>query len=603
MAGVTGPIPQPDFIPAHGGIFGAQAQAQYVAMISLRFNMFRNSLRSRKGALELGARTVALTIYVLVGVMLGTGVGIGSYFLTLNAIYLLPILFWALMFVWVMMTILLASFQEQFDLGILLRFPIRFGSYYLLYIVFGLADPATILGLLLSLGFLSGISAAHPSLSFWTALGLLIFATFNILLVRSIFAWIDRWLAQRKTREILGAIFMLAMLSLQLLNPAVWQHRDSRGKGYNDQSRMVRELGDKIKPWMNTVNSIQRWLPPGLVGASLDNAYKRDPAAALESLGILGLWTLGIGGILAARLRSEYSGENLGSAPARTKFAPKARVAPAPDLPPFDNHALAARTSNTDTLARSASRMPTTAGSVAAIVEKEFRALLRTMPLLYAVGAPIVLMAVFSGAFLQGHGPSSHIFPYALPLCVVYAQLGFIQLFYNNLGAEGAGLQVYFLSPTPFRTVMLAKNVFHIILFSLVAAVAVILCTLRLGPPTLGILLTTIAWLLFSLPMNLAVGIIFSIRFAFRVNPGRLARQRGSQANALLSLGVQLFVLAIGAAVFALGWFLKMQLISAAIFLVLAAGAIFFWMRVLSNSTAMANARRVDLLTTLMKTE
>jgi ABC-2 type transport system permease protein len=247
--------------------------------------------------------------------------------------------------------------------------------------------------------------------------------------------------------------------------------------------------------------------------------------------------------------------------------------------------------------------MPTTAGSVAAIVEKEFRALLRTMPLLYAVGAPIVLMAVFSGAFLQGHGPSSHIFPYALPLCVVYAQLGFIQLFYNNLGAEGAGLQVYFLSPTPFRTVMLAKNVFHIILFSLVAAVAVILCTLRLGPPTLGILLTTIAWLLFSLPMNLAVGIIFSIRFAFRVNPGRLARQRGSQANALLSLGVQLFVLAIGAAVFALGWFLKMQLISAAIFLVLAAGAIFFWMRVLSNSTAMANARRVDLLTTLMKTE
>src|ERR1035438_4975569 len=60
-----------------------------------------------------------------------------------------------LIFLWVMMTILLASFQEQFDLGILLRFPIRFGSYYLLYIVFGLADPATILGGLCSLGFLA----------------------------------------------------------------------------------------------------------------------------------------------------------------------------------------------------------------------------------------------------------------------------------------------------------------------------------------------------------------------------------------------------------------------------------------------------------------
>jgi len=151
MAGITGPSlgpSSPGFIPAHGGIFGAQAQAQYAAMARLRFNMFRNSLRSRKGAFELGARTVGLVLYASIGVLIGTGVGIGSYFLVLNAIYLLPILFWVLMFLWVMMTILLASFQEQFDLGILLRFPVRFGSYYLLYIVFGLADPATILGLL-----------------------------------------------------------------------------------------------------------------------------------------------------------------------------------------------------------------------------------------------------------------------------------------------------------------------------------------------------------------------------------------------------------------------------------------------------------------------
>jgi ABC-2 type transport system permease protein len=222
---------------------------------------------------------------------------------------------------------------------------------------------------------------------------------------------------------------------------------------------------------------------------------------------------------------------------------------------------------------------------------------------LYALGAPVLLMLVFSGAFLQGRGPSGHIFPYALPICVVYAQLGFIQLFYNNLGAEGAGLQVYFLSPTPFRNVMLAKNVFHIILFLLVATVALILTTLRLGAPSLDILVTTLAWLLFSLPTNLAVGIIFSIRLPYRVNPGRLARQRGSQGNALLSLGVQLVVIIVSAGVFALGWFLKQPFISAAIFLLLAVGAVFLWMRVLANSGAMANARRDDLLATLMKTE
>lgn len=597
MAGVTGPIPSPappDSVPTHGGIFGEQALAQYAAMASLRWNMLRNGLRSRKGALELGASVVSLVIYVTIGVAVGTGVGVGAFFLTLNALYLLPILFWVLMFLWVMITILLASFQEQFDLGILLRFPLRFGSYFLLYIVFGLADPATILGGLCSLGMLAGISAARPSLFLWTAIALLGFALFNILLVRAIFAWIDRWLAQRKTREILGAVFMILMLSLQLLNPAVWQHRDSSGKSVNQQAKVVREVGDQIKPWMNTVNSIQRRFPPGLAADMIGSASKSDPIPALESLAFLGVWVLGAGGILAARLRSEYRGENLGSAPSRKKATAKVRAVPASQPYTSDARALD-RTSE--------ARMPTTAGSVAAILEKEFRALMRTMPMLYAIGAPVLLMLVFSGAFLQGRGPSGHVFAYALPICVVYAQLGFIQLFYNNLGAEGAGLQVYFLSPTPFRTVMLAKNVFHMILFLLVASVALILTTLCLGPTPLPILLTTLAWLCFSLPVNLAVGIIFSIRLPYRVNPGRLARQRGSQGNALLSLGVQLVILIISAGIFALGWYLKQQLISAVIFLVLGAAAVYFWMRVLSNCGAMANARRVDLLATLMKTE
>jgi ABC-2 type transport system permease protein len=379
------------------------------------------------------------------------------------------------------------------------------------------------------------------------------------------------------------------MLSLQLLNPTVWQHRDSTGKSYNQQAKIVREVGKQIKPWINTVNSVQRWFPPGLVADSLGNASAGNPLVALESLAFLGIWTLGAGGILAARLRAEYRGENLGSAPSRKKSVAKARVVSTPEVRTLD------RTATQD-------RMPTAAGSIAAIIEKEFRALLRTMPMLYAIGAPILLMFVFSGAFLQVRH-SGTVFPYALPLCVVYAQLGFIQLFYNNLGAEGAGLQVYFLSPTPFRTVMLAKNIFHTLLFVLVASVALVLTTLRLGPPPFEILLTTLAWLCFSLPINMAIGIIFSIRLPFRVNPGRLSRQRGSQGNALLSLGVQLIVLAISAAVFAIGWYLKQPLISVAIFIVLSAGAVFLWMRVLSRCSAMANGRREDLLTTLMKTE
>ena len=53
---------------------------------------------------------------------------------------------------------------------------------------------------------LVGIAAAHPGLLVDDA-GAGSFAVFNILLVRAVFAWIDRWLAQRRTREILTRFF------------------------------------------------------------------------------------------------------------------------------------------------------------------------------------------------------------------------------------------------------------------------------------------------------------------------------------------------------------------------------------------------------------
>jgi ABC-2 type transport system permease protein len=244
---------------------------------------------------------------------------------------------------------------------------------------------------------------------------------------------------------------------------------------------------------------------------------------------------------------------------------------------------------------------PSLAGSIAAVIEKEIRALMRTLPLLYSMGAPLVLVLVFSSAFINGGGSQQSTFRLALPLCMVYAQLGFTQIIYNSLGAEGPGIQLYFLSPTPIRTVLLAKNLFHAVLFLLVALTAGVLSCLRLGVPDAAVIASTVAWLFFSLPANLAAGDVFSLRMAYRVNPGRIARQRGSQANALLSLLVQLGMLLVGAAVFAIAWSMGRMWLAVPMFLFLSAGAVFAWLRVLSNADAMANRRRDELITTLMK--
>jgi ABC-2 type transport system permease protein len=186
-------------------------------------------------------------------------------------------------------------------------------------------------------------------------------------------------------------------------------------------------------------------------------------------------------------------------------------------------------------------------------------------------------------------------------LAGAYALLGFTQLIYNNLGAEGAGIQVLFLSPTPIRTVLLAKNLFHSALFALDALLAAVLVTLRMGWPNAIVVAATLAWLLFALPSNLAVGNVFSLTMPYRINPGRLTRQRGSQGNALLSLLAQVTVLGVGAAVFGLCSLVGRLWLAVPVFVALAGGAMFAWMRVLRNSDGMANARRDALVATLVK--
>ena len=192
-------------------------------------------------------------------------------------------------------------------------------------------------------------------------------------------------------------------------------------------------------------------------------------------------------------------------------------------------------------------------------------------------------------------------FALALPLCLVYAQLGFTQVFYNNLGTEGRGDSALLpvahahahgdagQEPVSRRAVLV------------VALTAGVLASLRLGVPQPEVIAATAAWLMFALPCNLAAGNIFSLTMAYRVNPGRMARQRGSQANALLSLLVQLCILAVGAAVFGFTYMFDRLWLAAPIFLVLAGIAVVVWRRVLGNMDGMAAQRREMLMEKLTK--
>jgi ABC-2 type transport system permease protein len=378
-----------------------------------------------------------------------------------------------------------------------------------------------------------------------------------------IFAWIDRWLAQRKTREILGGIFLFLILAVQLLNPALHQFDRNR----SEFSRATMSHG------LHVADRVQVVLPPGLAATALNNANTGKPFAAAADLFFLALFAAVAGLLLAKRLRAEYRGENLGEAPS-----------------------LSAKTVR----ARGQRNFLEGSGPVAAVIEKEIRYLMRSGVMLYGFLAPLIIVFLFSGSSRGSHGPGFS-GQYALPIGMAYSFLGLTRFIYNNLGGEGAGIQLYFLSPTPFRKVMLAKNIMHTMIFLVELALVCVIVGFRSGFPQPQMLAITFCWLLFAVPAQLGIGNILSITMAYRMNMTRMSREPGAAGNGLLSVLVQLVVFGVGAGVYLACATARHAGLAAPVLLVLAAASILFWWRTLANAGSMAYARREDLIDTVYR--
>ncbi len=541
-------------------MISAMVRGQYAALAEMRWRMLMNSLRTRRGNFELAARIFRVGFFSLVGLAVGVGMGFGAGEMASNGeLQFLPFLLWPVLFLWQLTPVTLASFQEHVDLSVLLRFPVSFGSYLLQYLVFGLFDISSILGGICLAGIWIGLLWARPHLVLWATLALMGFAAFNLLLTRMIFAWLDRWLAQRRTREILGMVFLFLLLGAQLLNPALYMHSDHR-------SRMTRSATLRA---LHTADRVQSILPPGLAAGAIRAAESGDAIGAAASLSGLALYACAAGALLAIRLRAEYRGESLGEAPQQAvKAGEEARRAG------FD-----------------------LSGPVGAVVEKELRYLARSGVMLYSLVVPLIML------FVLGRGSNSVGFAslYALPLGAAYAFLGLTRLVYNSLGGEGAGIQLYFIAPTRMRTVMLAKNLVQLTLFSLELVIVCSIVALRFGMPGREMLAATFCWLLFALPVQLSAGNVLSITMAYRMTLTRMSREQGSAGNGLLSLLIQLVVFGVGAAVFLpLARFGYAEL-AVPIFLVLAAGGVIAWLRVLSSADRMVANRREALIQSLAR--
>ncbi|MFT4111218.1 hypothetical protein [Silvibacterium sp.] len=546
------------------GAFSALARQQYAAVAAVRMQMLRHGLKTKRGNFELGARIFSMVFFGGIAALMGVGLGFGAYSIA-NSHHLafLPALFWPVFVVWQFLPLMLASFQEHTDFSALRRFPLSFGSWVMLTLTYGLIDIATIMGVICLYGIWIGLIVAKPSAVLGITLALALYAAFNFLFSRMIFAWLDRWLAQRKTREIMGGVFLFLMLALQMVNPAI-QHFSKEGHGH--------AVNHGAMPASVTVLAhVQAFLPPGMTAMAAESAL-RGSVGQLTQAGGVALYAALAGLVLGVRLKAEYRGESLGESARREDRKVQVR-----------------------------SGWLNGAGPIGAIVEKELRYLMRSGVLLYGLAAPPILMMVIGSGGRHGQGGIPGIGHFALPFAAAYSFLGLTRLIANSLGGDGGGIQLYFLAPVSFRTIFAAKNLVHTVLFAVELALVTAVAVFRFGPPPLQMIVLTACWLLFALPTQLAAGNLMSLLMGYRMTLTRMSREQGAAGNGLLSMAIQLGIIGLGAGVYFLFVVHGQVLLAELSLLLLGAGGLFFWFQVAERVDGIALRKREELISDLVR--
>ncbi len=298
--------------------------------------------------------------------------------------------------------------------------------------------------------------------------------------------------------------------------------------------------------------------------------------------------------IFQVRLRAEYHGENLSEAPAARSAKELAK-----DRRQRATEIAAARSA--DATARPRLLSP----AVQACLIKELRYLLRSGPKLYALIMPVFMIVLISfrtaGLRQAGIGVSDlHTFLFSSGCA--YTQMILVGLIYNSFGADGTGVQFYFMAPVRFRDVVLAKNVLTACVLALEIVLMYIASAFMGAKAPVALTVATILWALFAFFLNITIGNIRSIVSPKGYEAGKVRRQNVSGLNSLISLAVTLAAAGLGSAAIAGTRFLGLSFWPAAItFLVLSAVAFVLYLTTLNNIDSVASNHMERLTTELTK--
>jgi hypothetical protein len=487
MADVAGPI-------------GITAQIRAVA--GLRWRILRNSMRKeshRLHVLGLVLGGILSGIFVL-GLCFAFFAGAFT-FLSQGRPALIGLLFWGIFLFWQLFPIFAAGFGASFEFRSMLRFPLNLTAFYIIGLAYGLADFSSVASICWLASMTLAVAVAKPGVLPAMLLVAALFLLLCVTLERLVGSWLERLLSRRRTRELFFALFVLSMVSLNLINPIV-----------NRYGALLRPLALRIIPYFS-------WLPPSLAGRAIAAAAQSHFGGfILGSAGLL-LYAAVFSVFLWSRSAAQYRGEELSetAAPAPVAGRPIAKIEESPD------------------------RLSALSPQVAAVVRKEFRYLTRNSFSFFTLIVPPMMVLVFSSMFSGKHPTSEHPVSSEMlfPGIMAYLVLILMGPAYNCFAFEGRGIQAYFMVPLRFREVFLGKNLMLLTVLAVEMGLSLVLLSWRLGLPSLPVFVATLAAIVFAVVGQLTLANWSSLNFPRKLEFGQMRGQRQSGMAVLMAFAAQ----------------------------------------------------------------
>ncbi len=539
---------------------GVFAQIRLVAEV--RWLILKNGLRKKHNVWDLIAMiwVAIVSASIIVGLSFAFYAG-GYEFLTKNRAGWIALLYWGIFLWWQVFPIFIAGFGANFEFATLLRFPMSMRAFYLLGLGYGLSDYAAISSICWILSMLAGAASARFSVvpaMVWVSL---LFVLINLTLERLVGSWLEKLLAKRRTRELFLGVFVLCMVSLNFLNPALQKW----GRG-------ARPRFFQLIPYVS-------WLPGSLAGSAVGAAVGSNLRGFWLGMAGLLAWAVVTSALLWQRFAAQYGGEEISESPAptSTKRREKKQIV-------------------------SGERPGLLSPQVAAVVGKEFRYLTRNGFSFLTLLLPPIMVIFFTfqfgpGSMLREHSLKPSLF---FPGMMAYLILMLLSPAYNSFAFEGKGIQTYFMTPVRFRDVLLGKNLFLACLVTFELGLALVLLTWRVGWPGTPMFVATILAGTFAVLGQLAIANWSSLSFPKKMEIGKMKGQRNSGVAVWTAFGVQIVVGGVCALVLFVGRWTGNPWLPSIAFAGLAAAAVGGYVASLNVLDGLAQEKRellIDALT------